>query len=57
MTVTTTELQDLLDTLATTYDVDIKHDGTWHVLNASAAIVYRGSQKEAWNWLNRQPTS
>lgn len=57
MPVLFSELTTLLATLATAYSVDFQHDGTWHVLNASGAIVYRGSQKEAWRWLNQQPTS
>lgn len=54
---TSAELQTLLATLSTSYSVDIAHDGTWYVKNSSNAIVYRGTQREVWLWLNQQPTA
>ena len=50
------ELVTLLGTLATAYTVDIAHDGTWFVKTSAGAVIYRGTQREVWGWLNSQPT-
>lgn len=54
---TSDTLATKLAALATTYTVRFNLDGTWEVLDSYSLIVYRGSQKEVWAWLNRQATS
>jgi hypothetical protein len=55
--ITSDALATKLAALATTYTVRFNLDGTWEVLDSYSWIVYRGTQKEVWNWLAQQATS
>jgi hypothetical protein len=55
--ITSDALATKLAALSTTYTVRFNLDGTWEALDSYSLIVYRGSQKEVWNWLLCQPTS
>jgi hypothetical protein len=55
--ITSDSLATKLAALSTTYTVRFNLDGTWEALDSYSLVVYAGTQKEVWNWLQAQPTS
>lgn len=50
---TNRDINLLLKNHTTADRIQHEHDGTWSVLNESGAVIYRGTQKEVWNHLER----